>query len=577
MRYLLPILFFFAGCTNRQTEDAHVQESFRRTLNLDQGWNQQPWIQQTRTIAPTMVLRTTFSLDELSNIGGSELVLEQLWWEANITINGHEFDSITGGNAPTRLTIGEALVDGENSLEIRIQGPTEESPRETGGWLVDESHENRREPALRTAPRIELHPATYISSLDLPLDGENVQAIAHIVGVNTDLRIRFIATQDGTILKDLGVANVDENGTAQAQAVPWNGPLWAPQEPALIVLTGILEDSSGKEIDRWSRRVGVRQVRVGTRSLEINGEPTPLMAARAVTRPQVGSLEERLPNWANGGVNAIEVHGESISEQWLSMADELGIPVILLPRCIGRANQHDSVDQALLDLLENQDQRLLEMTNNHPSVVLWMTEGQSQVSRNNHRSIPLWTDVLLTDPHDRPIVDHDLSGGVLQVNPMGASCNTGSCQGTWIAEITGQGGGPSPWAGMSAAYLQAIMGEGAFGGTIPTGQNGDQTWARTWSVLGTALGVNQMSRGPHRSRSSVRISGLEPGQIAWLEAPWTPTIGGIADEDGTLVLSTWYVGEATIRTGAWEQTVEMNAGYWEDFRWNASTTHIARE
>ena len=55
-------------------------------------------------------------------------------------------------------------------------------------------------------------------------------------------------------------------------------------------------------------------------------------------------------------------------------SDELGIPVILLPRCIGRSLDHgNTVSESLFERLVDQDRRLVESTSTHPSVVLWMT------------------------------------------------------------------------------------------------------------------------------------------------------------------------------------------------------------
>ena len=125
--------------------------------------------------------------------------------------------------------------------------------------------------------------------------------------------------------------NVDADGVAEAEPVVWDGPLWTPENPQLIHLIGILTDENGIVIDTWSRRTGIRQVDVGNQSLRINQIPTPLMAVRAVTNPRVGSLESRLQTWASGGVNAIEIHGESPPRSWLNLADEFGIPVVLCP------------------------------------------------------------------------------------------------------------------------------------------------------------------------------------------------------------------------------------------------------
>jgi hypothetical protein len=544
---------------------------------MEDGWNQQPWDDsKSATSARTLVLQTSFDLDADGDLGGSELVLDGLWWKAEVELNGETLPAATGGNAPGIVALGEALVAGENSLQIRITPPTTESVRETGGWLVNDDKSNQKLPELRAAPRIELKPTTHIASLNLPLEGTRAQPRATVEGPLDGGAIQFFVALDGEVLVDLGRAEIDAQGHAQGESRTWSGPLWDSSNPSLVQLVGILEDASGQVIDTWARRVGVRQVETGSRSLELNGMPTPLMAARAVTQQRAGSLESRLQSWSKGGVNAIEIHGENAPEPWLSLADELGLPVIMLPRCIGRANQHNAVTESLIEGLEDQDRRLVNAMSGHPSVMLWMTEGPSATSRSTHQAVPMWTEVLLEDPQNRPVVDHDLGGRLLQVQQGSSGCNTGSCTGSWIAEITGHSGGASPWTGMSLAYLQAIMGEGALGGTIPAGQDGDAAWAQTWAVLATALGVKQVSGGPHRGKSEVVIDGLEPGQIGWLEAPWTTPVGGVADSDGRLLLQVWHSGEATVRAGDWSQVIDLEPSTWTDFSLESSATEVQR-
>jgi hypothetical protein len=571
MRFLLLALLMVLGCSRASIESTVETESTRSTLRLENGWNQHPWKQGSAT-GRSLQLSTEFRLEETHDLAGSQLILDGLWWKATVSVNGLTLPEVTGGNAPGVLAIGAALVPGLNTLKIQIDAPTAETVRETGGWLLEPetspqgSKPNQRRAELRAAPRIELKPAVHIAQLDLPMSGVAVLPRARIQGATDGGQVRFLAALDGEVLADLGSAQIDAEGEAQGEPVLWRGPLWTPQDPQLIQLVGILEDEDGEILDLWARRIGVRQVQAGSRSLLFNGTPRALMAARAITKPKAGPLETRLGAWAEGGVNAIEIHGENAPESWLSMADELGIPVILLPRCIGRSLDHgNAVSQSLIERLVDQDRRLVESTSTHPSVVLWMTEGASTNSKAAHRHVPMWTEALLEDPQQRPVVDHHLGGRLLQVDAKGSRCNTGSCSGAWIAEITGHGQGPDPWLAMGQAYVSAVMGEGALGGTIPIPQSADTRWAQTWSVLGTGLGVRPMSKGPHRAPSIVRLTGLQPGQIGWVEARWSPTVGGVADSDGSMSLELWHAGEATVRTEDWSQTVVLSPGTWQNF------------
>lgn len=569
---LLALLIPF-GCSRSCGEGPPTSEQTRAQIQLENGWNQTPWIQvqPQRATGQPIVLTSSFFLSDESDIGGSDLILEGLWWKAVVQINGNELPAVTGGTAPARIPVGSALRTGENDIQITIDPPTVEAVRETGGWLLDKAKErsgvkvNQRTPALRSAPILSLKPTIHLSSLDLPLDGTRVQPVAKVEGELTAGTVRFLAALDGEVLADLGEAQVKADGIAQAEPLVWDGPLWTLENPQLIHLVGILSDENGTVLDTWSKRTGIRQVDVGSQSLRINQIPTPLMAVRAVTNPRVGSLESRLQTWAPGGVNAIEIHGESPPRSWLNLADELGIPMVVLPRCAGRATTHRAVDDALIDLLEDQDARLVQAMSAHPSVVLWVTEGDGQEVRGERQTVPMWTRELLNDPQARPVVDHDLKGGALKVGAQQTECHGGSCTGLWLTEITSSGGIPDPLRAQSTAYLRATWSDGAFGGTIPTGQEGDQRWAQTWSVLGTGLGVKQMDPGEKRGMSVVQINGLEPGQMVYLEAPWAPVVGTVADSQGMAQLQTWYEGKALIRTSDWTETVELESSQWENF------------
>ena len=186
----------------------------------------------------------------------------------------------------------------------------------------------------------------------------------------------------------------------------------------------------------------------------------------------------------------------------------------------------------------------------------------------------MWTRELLNDPQSRPVVDHDLKGGALKVGAQQTECHGGTCTGLWITEITSSGRIPDPLSAQSAAYLRATWSEGAIGGTIPTGQEGDLRWAQTWSVLGTGLGAKQMDSGERRGMSSVQINGLNPGQLVYLEAPWTPIVGAVADSQGTARLQSWHEGNAIVRAGDWSENIELQPSQWENFSLNLDPVEV---
>ncbi len=531
--------------------------STRARLVLDGCWDRAPWRDGAGAPGHPLVLRCRFTLPAERVTEAARLQLEGLWWSASVTLNRQAQGSVTGGNAPAVLALAQAPVAGDNTLELRISPPgPRASTTLTGGGLAASGF-TWGAPTLQSPPILELMPEAHVTAASLPIRDGRLLPAAAVTGAPEGARVRFRAARDGDLLAELGEAPVVE-GWARAPEINANLPRWRPGRPELFHLVTELLSPSAQVLDAAIVRTGVREVSVREGALWIGEAPLRLMAAR-LTNSGADPFE-RLRAWLPGGINAVEVHGELLHGAWLDAADELGLPFVVLPRCLGRCRDRRPLSAAERTTLAEQDARLVAHAGPHPAALLWVTEGPPpRMSASS-----LWTPALLEDP-SRPVVDHHLPGRTLTYGGGGWSCGGGGCAGAWLAEITRRGpptGGM--WREMADAFTAALD-QGAVGGTIQTPRDEElPRWAEVWSERARSLALTPLPTGDRRATSLVQVTGLPPGQTAWLSAPWAPTVGAVADASGVAELRAWHEGPATISASGWQASIRLSAGMWED-------------
>ncbi len=403
-------LLLLAACT---ADRAAPVPAGQAVLDLSGAFAVQPWTQSRGSAGP-LRLSGRFILPEDRVGAGSVLELEGLWWTAAVTLNGVELPPVTGGNATVRLPLGAALKAGENELLIEISPPTAEMPIQTGGGLSSSGFP-ADQPTLQAAPRLVLRPSAHVDWL--AVGAQDGPAAGPISGAAGGATVSF-SVWDGAVDRPLGQATVGADGRATAPPVAWPLDWWAPGDPALYMVSASLE-AGGRPLDRLSQRTGLRAVTLGEDGgLRVNGAPHRLVGARVTNRPDLGDLATRFAALLPAGVNALEIHGELPRSTWLNLADEVGLPVVLLPRCVGRTRRGSTASPATFALQEAQDRRFLVDLVDHPGVLLWVGEGPSARTQRG-QAVPLatWTPVLLEDPLQRPIVQEQLPDRFLQVPP----------------------------------------------------------------------------------------------------------------------------------------------------------------
>jgi hypothetical protein len=536
---MLPMLLTLWGCASEPPPP-----STRCTIRLEEGWSLQPW-NQKRDRLVIIDTETRIAIPPQCPVKGASLELGGLWWSGQLWVNGEGPTAFTGGIVPADVPIGDHLRTGENRIRVRVEGPKGLSTRLTGGKLHS-THQHTDRAKLEKAPVLHLRPASHIASMAIPMQDGKVHPEARLENAEGG-RVHFRIVQDGEVVQDLGWGDVDD-GTAKAPAGRWKEKKWDIGSPALYQLVGELFTSDGERADMHSVRTGARELGFTEGTLLLNGRPLPLMGGRAVVRRPLGTFQDRIVPLLRSGINAIEFHGEVLEEGWLDAADELGLPVVWMPRCIGRANDRTpGSKQGLHAMMEKQDERLLRILQRHPSVVLLAVEGEDA-------GVRLHSDTLLSSAHGFKVAGRNLESSRLrmQVAQRSSQCLPGSCADSWIVEVTlHDTRGTIPWKEVSQSYLDKTAG-GHIGGIIPLSKKAllgesDPPWEEAWKKVAAKQSIPQIPIAPTRSMSQIRQTSNTEG-VLLLSAPWLTPTGAVAGNQATSTLRMWHRGKAELWT-----------------------------
>ena len=508
------------------------------------------------TSARSSNYRATIQLTETEAASHAEIIISNFWWSVTTTINGHQLGPVTGGVFPAAIDIGEYLRAGENTIEMRFNAPSDEASIVTGG--------ERGEPRVVGGDwraYLEFSPAFGFESLAFPMiDGELTPRAVLREGMSEGI-VRFFAALDGELIQELGSVVVSENLEVVGAPIAWTGEVWGFDTGgnALYEFGAELISSGGVVVDRSLFRAGVRDVRIVEGSLNLGEEPATLIGVRVENGWE--SLSREIAPLAPIGINALELHGAALREGWLSEADELGLPLVVLPRCDGNVNVNTEEIERNSSKLAAQDEALIESVVDHPSVLIWTYEGQEQ-------SIGLLSRSYQRDLLGRPIAGVDFPTRSIA---LARNRQQGSYASSWVVEVT-QGPGMDPSTAVMA--LGNAIDQGAIGGILPLPNTSIRSgWMEALSRLSEDL--DRVEPDGFRSMSEVQVLGLSAGDVVYLEAPLTGTVGAVAGADGSASISVWYAGEATLRVGDVAQSVAVRPNVWRGFNRSQESTQIS--
>lgn len=201
----------------------------------------------------------------------------------------------------------------------------------------------------------------------------------------------------------------------QEWKIPVNSPiLWEAEHPNLYKLT-VITEKKGKEIYRFSRNIGFRQIEIKGRQMFINGNPVKLRGAcRHDMHPTLGrsttaaldSIDALMFKKAN--MNFVRTTHYPPSEKFLEYCDRYGIFVecetavcfATTTREAGYSDRKSVDNPEYTDRYLSQLKEMVKTLRTHPSIIIWSIGNESKYGSNIFKS---WEWIKSTDT-TRPVI-----------------------------------------------------------------------------------------------------------------------------------------------------------------------------
>ncbi|MDR2763632.1 MAG: beta-galactosidase [Tannerella sp.] len=169
---------------------------------------------------------------------------------------------------------------------------------------------------------------------------------------------------------------------------------WDAEHPNLYTLTATIYNPAGREVGRFSRQAGFREVKIVKNQLLVNGKPVKLRGAcrhdmhptlGRMTTAELDSLDAVLFKQAN--MNFVRTSHYPSSERFAAYCDQLGIYVesetaVCFVDTHTHPNYDLSSDTAYAERCLSQFQEMVNTFRSHPSVLFWSLGNESVYGAN---------------------------------------------------------------------------------------------------------------------------------------------------------------------------------------------------
>ncbi len=329
--------------------------------------------------------RTTFEAPQGKHV---TLMFDGAMSRPHVYVNGHKVGEWGYGYTPFHFDITDYLVEGKNTLAVRLENLAESSRWYPGAGLYRPvSLVVTNEVAVSmwgtrvTTPKVESDNA--LVQVDVEIDNHTGRTL----GVTTE-----IFDNKGTSVARVENQEVLFDGTSQARLTVKNPSLWSPETPTLYTAV-VKVYETGKLKDEYKTRFGIRTIDITPeKGFVLNGVPRkfkgvclhhdlgPLGAAinKAALRRQLLIMKEM-------GCDAIRTSHNMPSQWQMDLCDELGVMVMAesfdewaIAKCKNGYNLFFD-EWAEKDLVN-----LIRCHRNHPSIVMWSI-GNEVPEQSNSR------------------------------------------------------------------------------------------------------------------------------------------------------------------------------------------------
>ena len=303
------------------------------------------------------------------------LVFDGAMADARVSLNGESLGAHRDGYTPFEFRITDRLKDGDNLLEVRIDGSENPAIPPFGGLIDYLTYAGiYREVWLRVTDAVSLA-SVKIETPDVL--GERKSVTAQVVIANQSGRA--LSGKLAAILKDGAHREIRRSAmdvAGDTATVTLDGlseiALWDLDNPVLYTLDLVLETDGGA--DRLSTRFGFRHAEFTVEGFRLNGRPLKLRGLnRHQSFPYVGYALGKAAQRRDAEIlrnelklNIVRTSHYPQSVHFLDRCDELGL--LVFEEIPGWQHIGDSAWQA--ESVENV-RRMVRRDWNHPSIILW--------------------------------------------------------------------------------------------------------------------------------------------------------------------------------------------------------------
>ena len=321
-------------------------------------------------------------------------------WQCRVYINGTQIGEHTGGYDPFSFDITDYLVDGENTLNLRVFDPTDESSQPRGKQ-ASKSHGFWYTATTGIWQTVWLEPVNevYIEKLKLlpDIDAGTIN-VKTVLNGEADLHA---TVKKGDLIIFNGRISADEN-------IPVDDAiLWSPENPFLYDLTVRAIDKNNAELDSVESYFGMRKFSIGKDKaglprIMLNNEPyfqrglldQGYWVDGGLTPPTDEAMIYDIQTMKDLGFNMLRKHIKVEPARWYYHCDRLGmivwqdmvsgvqnLPMIIvggLPN-ITITNISDShyswfgrSDKYFRDEFEDEMYRMIDNLYNYPCIGCWV-------------------------------------------------------------------------------------------------------------------------------------------------------------------------------------------------------------